>query len=291
MTSSTRTSLFSWSTLRRACRKAAPALVTALVLAGCASAPAILLPDPLPRVWIFGEQHDQVDQQRQVALLVQQMAHKRQLEAVVLEMAERGRDTAATPPGADEDDVKAALGWDARAWPWVAYGPIVMAAVRAGVPVYGGNLPDKDLRKTMNDASLDDRLDASTRERILVALREGHCGHLPARREPGMLRVQISRDASMAGVITTLLAEGNDERVVLLHTGMQHASRDRGVPVHLQASGVAATDIHVSGFGGTASAAGLVVDSDWPARVTERDDPCVGLAAKLNKPSGAASAP
>jgi uncharacterized iron-regulated protein len=273
-------------------RRALPTLALALLsLAGCAAAPRILLPEPLPRVWIFGEQHDQVDQQRQVADLVRQMAYHRQLEAVVLEMAERGRDTAATPPGADEDDVRSALAWDARAWSWTAYGPIVMAAVRAGVPVYGGNLPGGDLRRTMNDASFDAKLDAPTRERILVALREGHCGHLPAARETGMLRVQVARDASMAGVISTLLAEGREERVVLLHTGLQHAARDRGVPVHLQASGVEAGSIHVSGFGGTAQAAGLQVDSDWPARITERDDPCVGLAAKLNPPARAASAP
>ena len=57
-------------------------LFALLLAAGTASAaPARLL--------IFGEQHDQPDQQRQVADAVQALAARGELAAVVLEMAER----------------------------------------------------------------------------------------------------------------------------------------------------------------------------------------------------------
>src|SRR3989344_3795515 len=42
---------------------------------------------------------------------------------------------------ATDAQAQAALQWNDAAWPWKAYGPVVMAAVAAGVPVLGGNLP------------------------------------------------------------------------------------------------------------------------------------------------------
>ena len=45
-------------------------------------------------------------------------------------------------------------------WPWADYGPVVMAAVRAGVPVAGANLPRAQTRTAMQDSTLDARLPA-----------------------------------------------------------------------------------------------------------------------------------
>ena len=41
------------------------------------------------------------------------------------------------------------LAWDDAGWPWAAYGPAVMAAVRAGVPVLGANRPRSRMREDM----------------------------------------------------------------------------------------------------------------------------------------------
>src|SRR5690606_31937843 len=87
--------------------------------------------------------------------LVQALSARGTLAAVVMEMAEAGRDTRALTRQAREDAVQEALAWDSRAWPWPVYGPVVMAAVRAGVPVFGGNLPRARLREAMADAALD----------------------------------------------------------------------------------------------------------------------------------------
>jgi uncharacterized iron-regulated protein len=96
------------------------------------------------RLLFFGEQHDQPDQQRQVAAEVQALAARGELAAVVLEMAEQPHRTSALPRDAGEAAVREARQW--KGWPWEPYAPVVMNAVRAGVPVLGGNLPRSAMR-------------------------------------------------------------------------------------------------------------------------------------------------
>ena len=247
----------------------APALL--LALAACAA------PAPLPdaQVLIFGEQHDQPDHQRQTAQAVRRLADQGRLAALVIEMAERGRSTTSLPHDADAARVRAALAWSG--WEWPVYEGVVMTAVRAGVPVLGGNLPRAALRETMADASRDALLDAGARERLAAAVREGHCGLLPAEQEPGMVRVQIGRDQSLAATVTEALLPG--QQVILL-TGAQHASRDRGVPLHL-ARQAHAPSVHVLIFGEQGH--DLAADELRAARFTPRPDPCEGLAQQLRR--------
>jgi uncharacterized iron-regulated protein len=249
------------------------ACIIALLLAACAT-PTPPLPDA--EVLVFGEQHDQPDHQRQTARTVERLAAAGQLAALVIEMAEQGRSTAGLPGDADPARVRAALAWSG--WEWPVYEGVVMAAVRAGVPVLGGNLPRARLRETMGDASRDALLEAPVREKLAVAVREGHCGLLPAAQEPGMVRVQIARDETMAQTVANAIRPG--QRVLLL-TGAHHASRDRGVPLHL-ALHHGAPSVHVVIFG--TQSHGLTADEMRPARVTPRPDPCEGLAERLRQP-------
>lgn len=249
----------------------------ALVLAACADtgAPAGV------RVLVFGEQHDQVDQQRQVAEAIRALASRGRLQAVVLEMAEHGSGTAGLAVDADEPAVRDALAWNEAGWPWAQYGPVVMAAVRAGVPVLGGNLPRAAMRQAMVDTRLDDMVTAAARDALSKAISEGHCGLLPDSRLPGMLRIQIARDRSMADVVNGALAEPGSQRQVLLLTGEQHASRDTGVPWHLQQVGpLPASAIRVVGFGEPV-VGGPVADERRPAERTPRSDPCESLRQRV----------
>lgn len=187
---------------------------------------------------LLGEQHDADAHQWLQAAAVQVLARQGRLAALVLEMAERGTDTAALAPDADEAAARAALAWHEAGWPWRRYGPVVMAAVRAGVPVAGGNLPRRRHAEVMRDAAWDDTLtDAEQRAALHRALDEGHCGLLPAAQLPAMARIQLARDDAMAA---TLLERRSPGRTVLLVTGAQHARRDRGVPHHLARLGGAA---------------------------------------------------
>jgi uncharacterized iron-regulated protein len=252
----------------------ASCLLALLALAACTT-PAPPLPDA--PVLIFGEQHDQPDHQRQVAQAVKQLAAQGRLAAVVIEMAEQGRSTAGLPRDADAASVRGALAWSG--WEWPPYEGVVMAAVRGGVPVLGGNLPRAKLPETMGDVRRESLVDPSVREKLAAAVREGHCGLLPAAQEPGMVRVQIARDQAMAATIAGALQPG---RQVLLLTGAQHAARDRGVPLHL-ARQHGSPRIHVVVFG--QEDPGLPADERRPARLTPRPDPCEGLAEQLRKPA------
>ncbi|WP_298824718.1 ChaN family lipoprotein [uncultured Piscinibacter sp.] len=246
-----------------------------LLLAAC-----VAPPPPLPdaEVLIFGEQHDQPDHQRQTARTVTRLAAEGRLAALVIEMAEQGRSTAGLPRDADAAGVRGALAWSG--WTWSVYEEVVMAAVRAGVPVLGGNLPRSRLRDTMGDASREALVDAPVRAKLAAAVREGHCDLLPPAQEPGMVRIQIARDQAMAETVAGAVRPG--QRVVLL-TGAQHASRDRGVPLHL-ALRHGAPRVHVVIFGPESH--GLAADELRAARLTPRPDPCEGLAERLRHPPG-----
>lgn len=229
-------------------------------------------------VLIFGEQHDQPDQQRQVAAEVRDRAAAGTLAAVVLEMADRGRDTRALPADASEAQVREALAWNG--WPWEAYADVVLHAVRARVPVYGGNLPRSAMRDAMRDETLDAQVGDTVRELLAREVRDGHCGLLPTSQEPGMVRIQIARDRSMAATVAQAHADAAPARDVLLLTGAQHASRDRGVPRHLPPG----TPTRIVMFG--QPVAGLVADEWRPADVTPRPDPCEELRQQLQRRAG-----
>lgn len=208
------------------------------LLFGCA-APA-RLPEGWPEslaallpadILLLGEQHDAPAHQAMQAAAVQWLVAQGRLSALVLEMAEAGHSTQALPPSADESTVRAALGWDEQWWPWEHYAGAVMAAVRAGVPVFGGNLPRASMASAMNNTALDQLLPAAALADQRSAVREGHCDLLPEAQLPGMVRIQIARDQSMARTLAT--APRGPGRTVLLIAGGGHVLRSRGVPVYL----------------------------------------------------------
>lgn len=201
-----------------------------LALAGCATgSPAV--DDLLPAdAVLLGEQHDEPAHQRRQREVVERLSSRGRLAAVALEMAEQGASTAGLPRQADESMVRAALQWNEAGWPWQAYGPTIMAAVAAGVPVLGANLPRERMRAAMGDASLDALLDAGALAAQREAIRAGHCDLLPAAQLGPMVRVQIARDRAMARTIAGAAVPG---KVVVLLAGAGHVDATLGVPRHL----------------------------------------------------------
>ncbi|HEX5738480.1 MAG TPA: ChaN family lipoprotein [Hydrogenophaga sp.] len=221
----------------------------AQLLAGCTLAeplhtPAIADPartasDMLERAMptpllLLGEQHDAPEHQRLQRELVRQLASRGELGAVVLEMAPRGRSTRDLKPDATEVQAQEALDWNQanEGWPWPVYGPVVMAAVRAGVPVLGGNLPRSEMAAAMNNAALDQLLERDAFMEQQANIRKGHCDLLPEAQIAPMTRVQIARDHSMALTAVRVL---NGTQTVLLVAGNEHVRRDLGVPRFLPA--------------------------------------------------------
>jgi uncharacterized iron-regulated protein len=210
----------------------------AAVLAGCSvfspgpDAPvaqrvAALLPaDAL----IIGEQHDAADHHAIERETVEALASQGKLAALLLEMAEEGNSTARLDRAATEAQVQAALGWNDKAWPWRSYGPAVMAAVRAGVPVIGANMPRARMKNAMADVSLDVQLNGEAYTAQQDAVREGHCKLLPEPQIVPMTRIQVGRDRAMAQAIVKARQPG---KTVLLVSGAGHATKVLGVPQHL----------------------------------------------------------
>jgi len=227
---------------------------------------------------LLGEQHDAPAHQQQERAVVQALAQRGVLAAVVLEMADTGHSTQALGAQASAAQVREALHWNDAAWPWAAYGPVVMAAVQAGVPVWGGNLARAALPAVMGDAHWDGLLPGPALKAQQQAVRLGHCGLLPESHIRPMTRAQIARDAQLAAQATRLLQPG---RTVLLIAGNGHVDKALGIPQHL-ALGVKVTAIALQAG---SEASGTQADATWPTAAAPASDPCAGLRESLSRPS------
>ncbi|MBF5002762.1 ChaN family lipoprotein [Diaphorobacter caeni] len=184
------------------------------------SAPVILL----------GEQHDAPEHHAIETDTVRELSARGRLAALVMEMADEGASTAGIPSDASEADVQARLHWNDKGWPWKSYGPTVMAAVRAGVPVLGGNLPRAQMAEVMKNANFDRHLNAEALQIQIDAIKEGHCNLLPESQFQPMARIQLARDERMARVVTSAVTAN---RTVLLVAGHGHVRTRVGVPTWL----------------------------------------------------------
>ena len=226
-------------------------------------------------VLLIGEQHDASEHQRIEQLMTQALAARQQLAALALEMAEQGRNTAGLPTDASESQVREALGWSSQSWPWDAYGPAIMTAVRAGVPVHGANLPRAQMRASMQEAALDQVLTAQGLKEQQDAVREGHCQLLPESQIAPMTRIQLARDRAMAQTLLSLRQSG---KTVLLLAGGGHVRRDIGVPVHLGSQ--LRVKVLLARAGSAATTEGPEFDMVWPTPPLPPKDYCAELKSK-----------
>ena len=232
-------------------------------------------------VLLLGEQHDAVAHQRVQQGLVATLAGRGQLAALALEMADSGTSTAGLPSDASPEQVRTSLKWDDTAWPWTAYGPVVMSAQRAGVPVLGANLPRGDMRASMADSQLDLRLPAPALKAQQQLIRQGHCDLLPEGQITPMTRIQIARDRRMADTLAKAVQPG---KVVVLISGSVHADKQLGVPQHLPA-GLQVKSVRL--LAGGKSLPGESFDSVWTTEALPDKDYCAGLREQFRKPGAA----
>lgn len=256
-------------------------IVAAAILTGCtvfaprADAPvaqramALLPADAL----LLGEQHDAAEHQVIERETVETLAARGRLAALALEMAEEGATTAGLATTATEAQVQAALNWNEKAWPWSAYGPAVMAAVRAGVPVVGANLPRERMKDAMADVSLDVQLGKEAHKAQQDAVRNGHCNLLPESQIGPMTRIQIARDRAMAQAIVKARVPG---KTVLLLSGAGHTAKALGVPQHLPSDLAVKTVQLQAGVPMTSREPGAF-DAVWLTPALPEKDYCAGV--------------
>ena len=233
------------------------------------------------RALLLGEQHDASEHQRIARALVQTLADRSALAAVVLEMLPAGSSSAQLPRDSTEAAVQRALGWNEGAWPWAAYGPVVMAAVQAGVPVLGGNLPDQQMRAQMARSELDGRLAPAALAEQQQLMRQGHCGLLPESQIVPMTRIQIARDLSLAATLEAAMRQAGPQQLVLMLSGSVHADKRLGVPAHLPPE-LAVRSVRLlaggpSGQAGQGSQNEGLFDAHWPTAPAPPTDHCAAL--------------
>jgi uncharacterized iron-regulated protein len=202
------------------------ALVWLMALAACAP----LVSHPLPDVFILGEQHDAPAHQRLHREVVQALAQRGELAGVAIEMAAVGHSTLGLARDASEAQVRSALGWTESAWPWDAYAPTIMAAVREGVPVIGADLARDQLMRAAADSTLEKLVSRETLQAQVEDVREGHCGLVPEAQLLPLARAQIARDRALARAVAQLAIPN---KAAVLITGARHADPRLGVPLHL----------------------------------------------------------
>jgi len=266
------------------------ALLAVAALVGCAAsgppadapvarrAMALLPADAL----LVGEQHDAPEHQAIEREMVEALAARGHLAALAIEMAEEGSSTAHLDPGATEAQVQTALGWNEAAWPWSAYGPTVMAAVRARVPVLGANLPRARMKDAMADVSLDAQLGAQALQAQQASVREGHCRLLPESQIGPMTRVQIARDRAMA---QTLLKARVPGKTVLLVSGAGHGAKALGVPQHLPSDLAVKTVQLQAGAASSPPREPGAFDAVWQTSPLPEKDYCTTLRAQARPPN------
>ena len=281
-------------------RSVPPLLFAALVAGGCASRPeapilaslggsaaaltAGRLDALLPAdVLLLGEQHDAAEHQQIEQQLIVMLASRGLLAALALEMADAGVSTALLKPSATEEQARQALKWDDKAWPWQAYGPAVMTAVRAGVPVLGANLPREQMPASMNDGSLDAQVPGPALKAQQQAIRIGHCDLLPESRIQPMTRVQIAKDMSMAAALAKVVLPG---KTVVLLAGGGHADRTLGVPLHLPPTIRSKTVLMQAQQASPATKTIAGFDAVWATSALPETDHCERLREQFTPRSG-----
>ncbi len=269
-------------------------LMLAMLLSSCASKPEAPVLRPLSAeaqaltaarvdalmpmdALLLGEQHDAADHQQIHQQVITLLAQRSRLGAVALEMADAGATTARLHPSSTEQQVKNALKWSDKSWPWESYGPAVMTAVRAGVLVVGANLPREFMRGSMGDSKLDGQLPGPSLKAQQQLIRVGHCNMLPESQITPMTRIQIAKDIKMAETLKEVAVPG---KVVVLLSGSGHTDRLLGVPQHLPASlNVKAILLRAGDAAATDKAEAF--DAVWVTPAMPEKDYCADFKAQM----------
>ena len=271
-------------------------LVLCAVLSSCASPPEAPLLRPLSAqaliitstrldallpmdVLLLGEQHDAAEHQQIHSQVIALLAQRGLLAAVALEMADANLSTAKLHPSSTEQEAKNALRWSDKSWPWDAYGPAVMTAVRAGVLVVGANLPRESMRGSMADSSLDGQLPGAALKAQQQLIRTGHCNLLPESQITPMTRIQIARDMKMAETLKEVALPG---KVVVLLAGSGHTDRLLGVPQHLPTS-LKVKSVRLRAGDAAAIDKADAFDAVWATPALPEKDYCAAFKAQMGK--------
>ena len=239
---------------------------------------------------LLGEVHDNPVHHRERAAMLVALADR--APVAVFEQFSRGADAALSGPVAgDLDAWLDRAKFDRQGWGWPLHRPLIDAALAQGMPIRGGNLPREQVQRIAREgiaaapvemrARLQQGLPAQAAAVLDLALRDGHCGRLPASLLPRLRDAQMARDIAMADALVQ--ASAGRTRPTVLIAGNGHVRRDHGVPLWLASEQPGARVLSV-GFleravdGSHPAPPELAVhDLVWITDRIDRVDPCKSL--------------
>lgn len=252
---------------------------------------------------LLGETHDNPDHHALQAWLVRRLTADGDKPAIAFEMIDNTQAPAlaahlAAHPG-DAAGLGAALDWAKSGWPdWDAhYRPVAQAGLDNGATLHAANLSRDDTKEIAKGGvpaawagrlGLERPQSPEDRQAMEVDIQNGHCGMLPDRALPAMVRVQRARDAVMARALA-------DWPRAILIAGAGHVRADRAVPRHVadMAPGravLALAFVEVSAdkrapqdYAAVYDAERLPFDAVWFTARAERADPCESFRKHMEK--------
>ncbi|BCL77297.1 hypothetical protein JHS3_30330 [Jeongeupia sp. HS-3] len=263
-------------------------LLSAAVLAACASAPSQPLASQFAgkRVVLLGEVHDNAEGHATRFAALKSAVDAGWRPAIAMEQFDRERqadlDAARRAHPGDADALIAAAAPAKSSWNWAFYKPVIALALQYDLPLIAANVSRADAGKVLRGgyaAAFDPaalqaaKLDKAPAADIVAGQQHevevGHCGKLPQAMVPGMAQAQIARDAFMAQVLREHAARG-----VVLIAGNGHVRRDIGVPRWL--AGVPAAQVLSVGYLESEKNA-KAFDAVVTIPAAQRADPCAAL--------------
>jgi len=257
------------------------------------------------RYRLLGEIHDNPAHHEIRARLIAAIADTGARPAVVFEQFDLDNDAplmAAQAAGADSERLADAGQLDRKSWLWPMHKPILEAALAAHLPVRAGNLSRAQLRGDSLTAAEKDtkaiwyaRLHAARWTEAQAAalsadIFESHCRKLPENVVPRLVLAQRMRDAAMA---QALVDDATPDGAILI-AGDGHVRADFGVPVYLDAPGLAGAAARSISLGLVEASAEETRAADFPRQLVAdhpgfdyiwltppvaREDPCERLIA------------
>ncbi len=188
------------------------------------------------RFLILGEKHDNPDHHALQLDLLSDLIDRNLLSSLTLEMLDSTSDDALQALSNQQlnssEALKDYLNWDSEGWNWEFYGPLVEEVYDSDIPVYSGNISDETVGAVYGQPTpleIAEVFGETVMNRLTQDIDESHCGLLPESQFSAMVRVQQTRDFTMAKQMPG--AERN--KLSLLIAGNYHARQDLGVPNYL----------------------------------------------------------
>lgn len=205
---------------------------------------------------LLGEVHDNADQHRLRALLIDEMGGGGSVvrPAAVFEhiradqqraLAEFADFNAGAGRLGRAEDLFRLLDWDKSGWPdRKQFAPLFDAVINAKLPIAAGDPPRDQIKKVAKQGEaalpaeerkrlgLDKPLPAASQDGLLDELEKSHCGLMPKTAFGNLAYAQRYRDASLADAALKA-AERHGSAILLAGNG--HVRGDRGVPWYIHA--------------------------------------------------------